>query len=359
MRSLVRLMALLLVVSACGGDGSADESSTTLASSTTIVPSTSLPDSSTGPGSTTLPPQSTTEAPVVSIGVQLLVSGPDGVFLVNDDGLAEQLVEGSAAFAIDDLAGGVLFQRERGALERRSVVYRVRSGSAEAIEALVPSSDQGLTLNGITGDGDTYVYYTRNEGSNIEDARQTLRRYSLETREVTELQVTGGWEAGSFPISVSESLILINWSAEVYHGMDFIDLRANSAAVAANPSPADGYEDCWECPSLGALSADGSQLVYFETVEGVKYAVVKHLASGAEIRRIVLNVAGDDWWPVSFDLLDNYLVVNNVDVSDWEIQRPRLFDLSQVDPQPIFVGPRGEAYITRSPVSIAGPITFP
>lgn len=358
MRSLVRLMALIVVVSACGGDGSADESSTTLASSTSTATSTSLPDSSTGPGPTTLPPQSTTQAPPLPSGVELLVSGPEGVFLVNAAD-SKLIVDRPAAFAIDDLDGGVLVQTERGALDRRSVVYRTRSGSAEAIEMLVPSVDQGLTLNGIARDGDTYVYYTRNEGSTIEDARQTLRRYSLETREVTELQVTGGWEAGSFPISVSESLILINWSAEVYHGMDFIDLRANSAAVAANPSPADGYEDCGICPSLGALSADGSQLVYFETVEGVKYAVIKHVASGAEIRRIDLNIAGDDWWPVSFDLVDNYLVVNNVDVSDWEIQRPRLFDLSQVDPQPIFVGARGEAYITRSPVSIEGPIVLP
>ncbi len=359
MRSLVRLMALLMVVSACGGDGSSEGSSTTLASSTTIAVSTSLPDSSTGPGSTTAPPQPTTEAPPLPSGLQLLVSGPDGVFLVNDDRSSEQLIEGPAVFAIDDLDGGILFQRERWLRERQSIVYRVRAGTGEVVETLVASSDQGLTLNGVARDGDTYVYYTRNEGTTIDDTRQTLRRYSLETREVTELQDTGGWEAGSFPISVSDSLILLNWGAEVYHGMDFIDLRANTAAVAANPSPADGYEDCGTCPSLGSLSADGSQLVYFETVEGVKYAVIRHVASGAEIRRVDLNIAGDDWWPVSFDLMGNYLVVNNVDVSDWEIQRPRLFDLSQVDPQPIFIGPRGEGYITRSPVSIAGPVASP
>ena len=160
------------------------------------------------------------------------------------------------------------------------------------------------------------------------------------------------------PISVSESLVLINWSAEVYHGMDFIDLRANSAAVSADPSPAEGYEDCWTCPSLGALSADGSQLVYLETVEGVEYAVVKHVASGAEIRRIDLNIAGDDWWPVSFDLVGNHLVVNRAPAdSDDPTAVAVIYDLTLVDPQPIEVGLLGEAYITRSPVSISGPVS--
>ncbi len=285
------------------------------------------------------------------------MAGPAGVTLVQPDGSSELIIDGPAVFAIDDLDGGVLFQKQRYLRERGSLVYRVRAGGFEAVETLIPTMEQGLVLNGIARDGDeTYVYYSRNEGSTPEDDRETLRRYSLETRVVTELDVIGGWEAGSFPVSVSDTLILLNWSGEAYAGMRFTDLRANAAAVAADPTPDEGFFDCGGCPDVGELSADGGRLVYREVEDGVDYAVIKHVASGAEVRRIELG--GINVWRVtSFDLTGDFLVVNRAD--NETTLSPWIYDLSQVDPVPVDVAIPGEAYITRSPVAVSGPVPAP
>lgn len=356
MRRLIWLVVLAMVSLSCGGDGDAVSSTTavttTLANSTTTT--TGAPDSSTSTSTTTT---STTEAPDSLVGTELLVAGPDGVWLVDSAGNAELIIDVPAVFAIDDLDGGVLFQTQRNVRDRGSIVYRVRAGESVAIETLVPARDQGLVLNGIARDGDeTYVYYSRNEGSTPQDARETLRRYSLQTREVTELDVTGGWESSSAPVSISDSLILLNWSAEAYSGMRFTDLRANAAAVAADPTPDGGFFDCSACPSVGELSADGGRLVYREVENGVDYAVIKHVASGAEVRRIRLG--GINVWRVlSFDLTGDFLVVNRA--GDNNPLPPWIYDLSQVGPEPVDVALPGEAYITRSAVGVAGPVSPP
>jgi len=352
---MIWIVVVALAAVSCGGDDD-DAASTTVAPTTTQATSTTATTvvSTTTTSSTTT---STTTVPTTLIGAELLVAGPDGVTLVQPDGNASLIIDTPAVFAIDDLAGGVLFQKQRSVRERGSIVYRVRSGEFEAIETLVPAFDQGLVLNGVARDGEeTYVYYSRSEGSSPEDDRKTLRRYSLQTREVTELEVIGGWESGSFPVSISDSLILRNWSGEAYAGMRFADLRANAAAVAANPTPDEGFFDCGGCPSVGELSADGGRLVYREVEAGVDYAVIKHVASGAEVRRIELGGI-NVWRTISFDLTGDFLAVNRADndstLSAW------IYDLSQVDPMPVDVLIPGEAYITRSAVAVSGPVAAP
>jgi hypothetical protein len=216
-------------------------------------------------------------------------------------------------------------------------------------------------LNGVAvDDGEPFVYYSRNEGTTVEDTRTTLRRYSLETREVTELSTIGGWESGAFPIGVSQNLIVYNWGAEALHGINFTDLAANTAAVAANPAPEEGYEDCWPCPSLAELSHDGSRLVYLEFEQGYQ-AVIRHVASGAEIRRVNFPFAGDDSRVVSFDLSATHLVVNLVDANadDNEPAVAWVYDLSQVNPEPVQLSVSGTAYLTLAPVTVQGPIPAP
>lgn len=357
MRRLAGAVVLTLAVAACGGDETAT-STTAAATTTSFGVATTEAVTTTAVTTTTT---TTTAAPAPEIGAQVLVAGPDGVYLVDSDGTTSLLIDSAAAVAIDDLSGGVLFQIERRQREGRSVVYRVRPDGSEAIKTLVPTSEQGLTLNGVAADGDdTFVYYTRNEGTTIDDTRLTLRRYSLATREVTELSTIGAWESGAYPISVSQSLILYNWGAEAYHGMYFTDLQANDAAVAANPTPEEGFEDCWTCPSRGELSHDGTRLVYQEFDQGYQ-AVVRHVASGAEIRRIDLPLAGDDGRIVSFDLSATHLVVNLVEVDqpDDSPAMAWIYDLTQVDPVPVQLSVRGSAYLTLSPVTVQGPIPAP
>lgn len=355
MRQFTAVIVLLLA--ACGGGGT--ETSTTSAATTTSLGVATIGETPTTSAAPTTTTTSTTAAPVPGIGAQLLVAGPDGVYLVESDGTTSLLVDSPAVAAVDDLDGGVLFQIERGTRDGRSVVYRVRSDGTSAIKTLVPTSEQGLTLNGVAvDDGEPFVYYTRNEGSTPDDLRQTLRRYSLDSREVTELRVIGGWESGAFPVSVSQGLILYNWGAEASSGMYFTDLRANDAAVAANPSPDEGFFDCGVCPSLGELSHDGTQLVYLE-FDGEYQAIIRHVASGAEVRRISFPFAGDDSRAVSFDLSAKHLVVNLVEGNDREPEGAWIYDLSQVDPEPFILSVAGEAYLTLSPVTVRGPIPAP
>ncbi len=359
MRRIAGLVLIALVVAACGGEGTST-SSTSGETTTTFGVATTGATATTSVATTTTT-TSTTVAPVPGIGAQLLVAGPDGIYLIDADGTTSLLVDSAASFAIDDLDGGVLFQVERWSRGGRSVVYRVRPDGSTAIKTLVPTAEQGLTLNGVAIDeGEPFVYYSRNEGTNIEDWRETLRRYSLDTREVTELATIGGWESAAFPISVSRNLILYNWGAAALHGMYFTDLQGNNAAVAANPSPEEGFEDCWTCPSLGELSHDGSRLVYLEFDQGYQ-AVIRHVASGAEIRRIKFPFAGDDSRVVSFDLSATHLVVNLVEANaaDDEPAVAWIYDLALVDPEPTILSVDGTAYLTVSPVSLAGPIPAP
>ncbi len=287
------------------------------------------------------------------------MAGPEAISLVRSDLSVEKLVDSPAFFAIDDLEGGVLFQVERWSGNRRSIVYQVAQGRDEAVATLIPTVEQGLTLHGMArDDGDAYIYYSRREGETPDDAVHTLRRYNMSSREVSELTVVGGWEWGSFPISISDTLIVANWGSEGLLGMNFFDLEGNVAAVAADPDPVDDdFFDCdRQCPSVGELSQNGERLVYVEEVDGVSHAVIRHVASGAEIRRIDLGVP-DGWWVMAFDLTNDYLVVNREATSG--MLAAWLFDLRVVDPEPVVLPAAGQAYLTRSPVDISGPVPGP
>jgi hypothetical protein len=355
MRNLIGMLAVAMVLAACGGDPSPTSTTTTPSSTLPAVSSSSAaPTTST----TTAPTSSTTEPPPL-LDVELLVAGPEAVSLVRSDLTVETLINSPAFFAIDDLAGGVLFQIERWSGDRRSIVYQVARGDGEAVATLIPAIDQGLTLHGMARDeGDPYIYYSRREGETPENAVTTLRRYNMASREVSELTDVGGWEWGSSPISISDSLIVANWGSEGLLGMNFFDLEGNMAAVAADPDPPDDpFFDCHgECPSVGELSQDGERLVYVEEVDGDSYAVIRHVASGAEIRRINLGFP-DAWWVASFDMTNDYLVVNRE--TSGSMLQAWVFDLRAVDPEIIALPAPGYAYLTRSTVEISGPVPGP
>jgi hypothetical protein len=356
MRRVIGVLIVAVVAASCAGGGEAATTSVATSSTTRAAVSSSAAPSST---STTLAPTTTNTETVPPIDVELLVAGPDAISLIRSDLTVETLVNSPAFFAIDDLEGGVLFQIERFSGNRQSIVYRVAREAGEAVATLIPAIDQGLTLHGMARDGDeAYIYYSRREGTTPDDALTTLRRYGMTSREVSELATVGGWESGAFPISISDSLILANWSGEALLGMDFFDLGGNVAAVAADPDPPDdAFFDCFgECPSVGELSQNSERLVYVEEIDGEAHAVIRHVASGAEIRRIELGVP-DGWWVVTFDLNSNYLVVNREArggmLAAW------LFDLRAVDPEASELATPGHAYLTRSPVDISGPVAGP
>lgn len=283
----------------------------------------------------------------------MLIAGAEGVLLVEEDGTSRLLVEGRAEIAIDDLDGGILFQRQRGTRDRTSTAYRVVAGGDRAVATLVADPDQSLTLNGVVRDGAPFIYYTRSEGSNPEDTRDTLRRFDMTTGEVTELSVIGYWESGSFPVSVGDGLVLMNWHNEATHGMLFTDLLGDLVDVAANPSPPEGFFDCGPCPRTGAVAVDGTRFVYRAFDDGVDYAVIVDVDGGEEIHRIRLD-AVNVWTVTSFDLSPSHLIVNRAFNDD--LLTPLLFDLAQAQPEPHELPVAGEAHLTRSTVEVVGPV---
>ncbi|NND03268.1 MAG: hypothetical protein HKN91_10815, partial [Acidimicrobiia bacterium] len=111
---------------------------------------------------------------------------------------------------------------------------------------------------------------------------------------------------------------------------------------------------CEVCPRAGELSQDGQRLAYSEIVDDVRYIVLRHSASGAEVRRIRVD---GDWRIDSLDLSAKNLVVNRS--SDDGLLAPWIYDLSQVDPEPVPLSVVGEGYLTLAPVTVQGPVPAP
>lgn len=357
------LMAITLVLTACSGTGDTASTTTTsvVASSTSSTSSAAPTDSTTTtappPSSTSTSTTTTTAAPEPTALPELLIAAGDGAYLVGADGAVTLLIEGPTAFAIDDLAGGVLFQQERDTRQRRSTVYRVQADGDRAVATLVADVDQSLSLRGITVDGDeAFVYYTRDEGDTPEDSSQTLRRYGLGSRRVTELSQIGGWESGAHPVSVGDGLLLLNWSSEATFGIEVTDLLGSTVSVPGNPSPPEGFFDCNICPFMGEISSDGTTLVYRQVVGFNDFAVIVDVATGEELHLVELNGI-NRWLVTSFDLDANHLVVNRA--HNDELLPALVYDLSQPSLPPIELAIAGEAYLTRSPITIAGPIPAP
>ncbi len=368
MRAASILVAIALFLAACSGSGDTASSTTTSTTATPTTQPTPTTQSTPTTQASTVPPatsttsptstsSTTTSDPIPFVIPELLIAGDDGVHLVDPDGATTLLVEGPAAFAIDDLDGGILFQQERDTRQRRSTVYRVRADGDRAVATLVADLDQSLALSGIVMDDDeVFVYYTRDEGDNPGDARQTLRRYGLTSRTVTELATIGGWESGSYPISVGDGLLLFNWFAEASHGIEVTDLFGSVVAVAGNPSPAEGFVDCNVCPFIAEISGDASRIVYRQVMDFTDFAIIVDVATGEELHRIALN--GINRWRVtSFDLGTTHLVVNRAD-NDGRLAA-LVYDLTLPDAPPLELAVAGEAYLTRSPVTVTGPVPAP
>ena len=354
--------ALAIATAACGSAAGPTTTTASPLTSTTRAeaPHTTLTTTAPDMNSSTTAPDATTSTtkPVEAFrGAQLVVAGPDGVHLIDPDGTSRILIDGAAALAVDDLEGGVVFQQERGTRERMSTVFRVVAGGATAVATLVADPAQGLSLHDVVADdAEARIYYTRSEGTTPGNTLDTLRRFGLGSRTVTEVMDVGAWESSSDPISIGGGLILLNWSAEGTFGMRFTNLGGAPLDVVANPTPDEGFFDCGLCPTTGELSSDGSRLVYRDIVEGVDYAIVVDVATGDELHRIRLDGL-NRWILTSFDLGPSHLVVNR---SDNDASLPALlFDLGQTDPEPRELPAPGVARLTRSTVDIAAPVPSP
>jgi hypothetical protein len=330
-------LAVLTLVAGCGDDESAATTTTAEAVTTTqaelIEGETTT---TTTPATTTSEPPATTTtttteapAPPPPDGA-MLITNEDGVFVATLDGVVSQVLDadetavgGIVDFAIDDTRGGIVVQpssRPWAELGAASIVYWAAEGAGALQELLVPAADQGLKLEDVQPQGDTVqVYYTRRSGDTPETAEQTLRRFDLDEKTVTEVVYVGGWESGTSPISVGGDSIVRSGSGEAYFWTTFSDLDGNEFDSPANPMPGGEFDCVPECFYHGDLSPDGSLVAFgrlapnangFYTIPEVE---LREVASGDLIMSVTLPEVPAVGYIDSLDVSDTHVLVNLVE----------------------------------------------
>jgi len=371
--------AFALLVAGCGGGDTAPTTSTTNDVTTTTAAATATTTSSvdevttstTNPTTTT----STTEAPApMAPEGSMLITNEDGIFVATLDGAASQVLDADPAvvggmvhFALDDTRGGIVIQPHENpwtSVGDDSIIYRVPQGSSNVQELLVPAADQGLRLEDVaTRDGVTSVYYTRRFGETPDTAEQTLRRFNLDDKTVSEIALVGGWESGSSPISVGGDTIVRNGSGEAYFWITFTDLDNNEFASPANPIPDGGFDCVPECFYYADLSPDGSEVAFgrlapngsgFYTTPEIE---VREVVSGDLLLSITLPDLSASGYIDSIDLSATHVLINIVEEgSDYPVAT--VVDLASglsVGQAPV----NGVARFLRSVPDLAGVISWP
>lgn len=254
------------------------------------------------------------------------MANSDGAFLVTPEAVI-QLVEDPVEVAIGDGRGGIVFQRpwrlDYPIDPASTIIYLLEDDDLDPRQLLVPSADQFLTLYDVADGG---VWYTRREGNTPETARETLRHYDFETKEVEEVAVTGGWESGVIDVSIGDETIATYWSAEAHTGFHFYDIGGSRVDLAADPYlqgrltcvdgrlyDDQGVEHDLPCSEHSAVGDDGT-LAYLEVgSDSGSYRVVLvavELATGAELLRLDLERPDQGWAPGSLDVHDGLVLVN-------------------------------------------------
>jgi hypothetical protein len=371
------LASFALLVAGCGGGDTATTTSTAADVTTTTVATTTTPpvDDTTSSTTSSTTTTSTTEAPApVPPEGSMLITNEDGIFVAPLDGASSQLlnadstvVGGMVHFAVDDTRGGIVIQPHESpwtSVGDDSIIYWAPQGSSNVQELLVPAADQGLRLEDVaTRDGVTSVYYTRRFGDTPDTAEQTLRRFDLDDRTVSEIALVGGWESGSSPISVGGDTIVRNGSGEAYFWITFTDLDNNEFASPANPIPDGGFDCVPECFYYADLSPDGSEVAFgrlapngsgFYTTPEIE---VRDIASGDLLLSVTLPELSASGYIDSVDLSATHVLINIVEEgSDYPVAT--VVDLASglsVVQAPV----NGVARFLRSVPDLAGVISWP
>lgn len=333
LRATLVFVALALAVPACSGEDATESTiATATPSSTTAAPATTTTTSSTTTTSTSTTTTTTTEPPPAGPPAgSVLITAEEGVFVSTLDGVASKVIDanetavnGLIDFAIDDTEGGIVFQPNTGSwffTGNDSIVYWVPAGAGSYQELLVPAADQGLALEDVADQGATAgVYYTRTEGGDDpETTLQTLRRFDLDAKTVTEIGIVGGWESGSSPISVGGDTIVRNSGAEGYVWIDFMDLDGNEFDSPANPLPLDEFDCFPDCFYYADLSPNGTKVAVgrlapnadgFPTTPEIE---IRDVATGEVELAVSLPAVTAFPWIHSLDLSDTHVLINIVE----------------------------------------------
>jgi hypothetical protein len=299
----------------------------------------------------------------------VLVTNEDGVYVVTLSGVISTVINADSGvvggiinYAIDDTAGGVIFELPGSPWTtwgNDSIVYRVPAGANTATTLLIPSPTQGLSLEDVEVlSGDITVFYTRLETeAGPPEFLQTLRSYNLTSRSVTALGLVGGWESGSRAISVGTGRMLRNWDGEGWSGVTVEDHSGTVLSLAGNPEP-DGVFDCYPGCVTAAITPDGANVAWArQTGLGLEVTLAS-LDSGAVILNVTLPgiIAGSI---DRLDVNDNYIVINTIEEGSEFPTTARIVDIASGGVTTYVVPIVGRAVLLRSPIQTSGVISWP
>ncbi len=331
-RLILAVAGLVLVAAACGGDDAADSTTTSTAAPVTTAAetTTSVPDATTTTVAETTT-TTTTEPPIAAPpDGSMLITNEDGVFVATLGGVSTQVlnadssaVGGIVDFAMDDTRGGIVVHPHRSPwynLGTDSIVYWAPEGSDALQQLLVPAPDQGLKLEDVQAEGVSVgVYYTRRFGDTPDTAEQTLRRFDLDAKNVTEVAFVGGWESGTSPISVGGENIAYSGAGEAYFWILFSDLDGNFFESPANPIP-EGEFDCYpECFYDADLSPDGETVAFARLAPNaggfpaIPEIELRDMATGDLLMAVTLPEMFADGYIDSLDVSDTHILINIVE----------------------------------------------
>lgn len=245
-------------------DGNASDGDTSATSETddetsdvgTSSDDTASPDDSASPDDTTssgddsdpdivVDPSAYRLAPAGSLPLELLHWTADDARKQGHTGEWGSLADGPFFEVAEVPFKGLAIQRERAA----EIIWLI-DGTGDPKELLVATTGQRLELEGAAENqaGDPVVFYQRHIlGGSPETTRSTLREYNLNTQEVREIVVTGGWESGTSFSQLGGGAVVGTWSGEGWVGVSQVDLVAGVEVYdgdAAGHSCFDGEPGC-------------------------------------------------------------------------------------------------------------------
>ena len=306
-----KLLVLILILSACSGNGSEGPLLTfaDLDSPPTTVDVN--PGSSTSTTALSVPATTTTSTTllVVDVPAPITILGSDHWSVLEGRGVPVPIVDERVGLAFDDLLGGFLFQFS-GAGEDVTADQRVfwsRPSSPDAQPFLdVLEDDSALRLWGVEQiDGRPQAIFTViHNFSDPDTRREDLVLYDFETGDRV-LATVGGWESGPLVIDYGGGRFVIERGDEGLTSFEFRDSAGQVIDLASNPHP--GCFDDATCPTNPALDPSGGLLVYLQRsplgdgdlleVE----LVVRDIDLGEEISRIPLPIDPSGEMVLDFD----------------------------------------------------------
>lgn len=290
----VMLVVGLVIAFVVGGGDSDDEatvapvSTVPVAVSTTLAsaPSTTVSATTAAPA-TTVATTTTTEAPSL-VSDSIVIATREGVYRVTSTG-AEKILDEGQQMALGLPDGRLVVQANGGRLAgiaTDTAVFVVSTdGQKQLVVGPTPGSSEFITLHdAFQRDGAWHILVTIHTGSNFEDSRDELVMVNLDSGAQTQLGYVGGWEDGSGRFSVAGDLAVSEFYATISRGPSFISLVDGPTPDSQTFGLASSYEDCSVCPSLFAISPDGTELAW---VEG-EFVVIADTATGEQKTALAL-----------------------------------------------------------------------